>query len=75
MLRIRRWVPSCACAGRWRRGELQYVERLNDQVFLGQPCTYGDDRHLTNLALVVVGVVLAPEADSTLVPGGRVVCS
>lgn len=46
------------------------VERLNDQVFLGQPCTYGDDRHLTNLALADGWrVVLAPEAlSSTLVP-------
>jgi hyaluronan synthase len=34
---------------------LQYIEQIletwKDQTFLGKPCTYGDDRHLTNKIL------------------------
>ena len=44
----------CVCGSFtvWRRDLLEeLVEILVSQEFLGKPCTYGDDRHLTNLAL------------------------
>jgi len=56
----------CACGSlaAWRREVL--VDDLDDfvtQRFLGERCTYGDDRRLTNYALRAGGrVVLVPEA-------------
>jgi hyaluronan synthase len=55
----------CACGSlaAWRRRVL--VDNLDDfenQCFLGQRCTYGDDRRLTNYALRAGRVVLVPEA-------------
>lgn len=45
------------------------AERLTGQRFLGRPCTYGDDRHMTFLALKRGRVVLEPAAVAwTLVP-------
>lgn len=42
----------CGSCTVWRRDLFEeLVEVLASQEFLGQPCTYGDDRHLTNLAL------------------------
>jgi hyaluronan synthase len=55
----------CACGSlaAWRRRVL--IDNLNDfvrQRFLGQICTYGDDRRLTNYALSSGRVLLAREA-------------
>lgn len=44
----------CVCGSytAWRADLLaELVEPLTTQTFLGQSCTFGDDRHLTNLAL------------------------
>lgn len=44
----------CVCGSftAWRANVLSAsVYHLTQQEFLGRPCTYGDDRHLTNLAL------------------------
>lgn len=47
----------------------KYLDRLTGQRFLGVPCTYGDDRHMTFWCLKEGHVVLAPEAVGwTLVP-------
>jgi hyaluronan synthase len=55
----------CACGSlaAWRREVI--VDNLEDfttQMFLGQRCTYGDDRRLTNYALASGRVALVPEA-------------
>jgi hyaluronan synthase len=55
----------CACGSlaAWRREVI--VDNLEDfttQKFLGQRCTYGDDRRLTNYALARGRVALVPEA-------------
>jgi hyaluronan synthase len=55
----------CACGSlaAWRREVL--LDNLHDfvgQRFLGQRCTYGDDRRLTNYALTRGRVVLVPDA-------------
>jgi hyaluronan synthase len=50
----------CGSLGFWRAEII--AEHLDDflgQTFLGEPCTYGDDRHLTNLSLLHGRVVLA----------------
>lgn len=45
--------------------------KLTGQRFLGQPCTYGDDRHMTFWCLKKGRVVLEPSAVAwTLVPKG-----
>lgn len=47
----------------------KYAGRLTGQRFLGLPCTYGDDRHMTFWCLKEGRVVLAPDAVAwTLVP-------
>lgn len=47
----------------------KYLPALTGQRFLGLPCTYGDDRHMTFLCLKEGKVVLAPDAVAwTLVP-------
>src|SRR3954454_7342 len=55
----------CACGSRaaWRSEVV--LDNLYDfvhQRFLGQRCTYGDDRRLTNYALTRGNVVLVPDA-------------
>jgi hyaluronan synthase/N-acetylglucosaminyltransferase len=48
-------VMSCVSGpcGAYRRDLLDRVmDRWRDQTFMGKKCTYGDDRHLTNLVLL-----------------------
>ncbi|MFT7601958.1 MAG: hyaluronan synthase [Acidimicrobiales bacterium] len=64
----------CVCGSftLWRSEVLaNSVQRLTDQRFLGRECTYGDDRHLTNLALSDGWRVTLCETAvaDTLVPG------
>lgn len=55
----------CACGSlaAWRRRVLMdNLDDFVDQRFLGQRCTYGDDRRLTNYALTAGRVLLARDA-------------
>jgi hyaluronan synthase len=62
----------CACGSlALYRGEVvrKYLEDFLHQTFLGQPCTYGDDRRLTYYCLREGRVLLAPDAVAwTVVP-------
>jgi len=51
------WFKTVTCIsgplGAYRREVIESVkESFINQTFLGKPCTYGDDRHLTNLVLI-----------------------
>jgi hyaluronan synthase/N-acetylglucosaminyltransferase len=66
-------VVMCASGpfSAYRRTILDEVrEAYVNQTFLGQPCTFGDDRHLTNLVLALGHRVVYDEAAvaRTLVP-------
>jgi len=66
-------VVMCASGpfSAYRRTIIDEVrESYINQTFLGQPCTYGDDRHLTNLVLALGHRVVYDEAAvaRTLVP-------
>lgn len=53
----------CGSLAFWRAEIIH--KRLNEflgQTFLGQPCSYGDDRHMTNLSLLHGKVVVAEGA-------------
>ena len=53
----------CGSAAFWRGDIIErHVEDFLGQTFLGQPASYGDDRHLTNLSLQHGKVVLAHKA-------------
>jgi hyaluronan synthase len=53
----------CGSAAFWRGDIIErHVEDFLGQTFLGQPASYGDDRHLTNLSLQHGKVVLARKA-------------
>jgi len=53
----------CVCGSlAFYRGSIvrEHLDDFTGQTFLGQRCTYGDDRHLTNLCLRHGRVVLVP---------------
>ncbi|WP_104523581.1 glycosyltransferase [Blastococcus atacamensis] len=53
----------CGSAAFWRADIIErHVDDFLEQTFLGQPASYGDDRHLTNLSLQYGKVVLAHKA-------------
>ena len=53
----------CGSAAFWRGDIIErHVDDFLGQTFLGQPASYGDDRHLTNLSLQYGKVVLAHKA-------------
>jgi hyaluronan synthase len=60
----------CGSLALWRGTTARrYLGSFTGQTFLGQRCTYGDDRHMTFWALKQGRVVLAPDAVAwTLVP-------
>ena len=67
----------CGSLAFWRADIIdEHLEDFLGQTFLGEACTYGDDRHLTNLSLLHGRVVLAQRAVArTAVPerGGHLV--
>jgi len=67
----------CGSLAFWRADIVKaHLEDFLGQTFLGQPATYGDDRHLTNLSLLHGRVVLAHSAVArTAVPekGGHLI--
>ncbi len=53
----------CGSAAFWRADIIErHLDDFLGQTFLGQPASYGDDRHLTNLSLQYGKVVLAHKA-------------
>jgi hyaluronan synthase len=55
----------CACGSlaAWRSEVIEdNLDDFTNQMFLGERCTYGDDRRLTNYALTRGRVALVPEA-------------
>lgn len=53
----------CGSLAFWRADIVRHhLDDFLGQRFLGRPCSYGDDRHLTNLSLLHGRVVLARDA-------------
>jgi hyaluronan synthase len=67
----------CGSLAIWRADIVRaHLDDFLGQQFLGEPCSYGDDRHLTNLSLLHGRVVLAHKAIArTAVPekGGHLI--
>ncbi len=62
-------VTCCpGCCSAYRRAYLnEYLEEWVHQKFLGEPCTFGDDRSLTNFMIRKYRAVYSPEAKATTV--------
>lgn len=62
-------VTCCSgCSGAYRKAYvMEVLEPWLKQTFLGAPCTFGDDRSLTNFLLKKWKVIYAPEAQVTTV--------